>query len=97
MVNSVDDNWIVTEYYRSFSFSLDGSMDLFSDQMMVWWSNVDHLVRRHTGVGKACWNCYNCSVLNVKYDEFYYCNVKNREMFNVLEVCDWWEFRERKE
>jgi hypothetical protein len=70
----------------------------FDEQMWVWWSNVDHLIRRHTGVGRACWNCYNSKRLPDEfYGEFFYlfyCSRDNRVITHVIkQVCDWWEFR----
>jgi hypothetical protein len=63
--------------------------------MFVWWSNIDHLIRRHTGVGRACWNC---AFSDIMFDELFFCGRKTDAMINnpIKEVCDWWQFRERR-
>jgi hypothetical protein len=68
---------------------------LFDMVMQRWWDNIDHDIRRYTGVGRACWNCYNVKYLPDEfYDQLFYCSRDNCVITHVLgQVCDWWEFK----
>jgi hypothetical protein len=81
----VDDNWIVAEYYRSLA------MDLFSDQMSVWVSNVRPWFGANVGLRMMCWNCQFGAR---SYDSGFMCMYYARKL-STMESCVNWKFDSR--
>lgn len=88
--NSVDDNWIVTEYYRSMVLddSVDSSVDLFSELMRSWVNNMIPWFGANVGLRMMCWNC---RFIGKRTGGGFLCMNKSTEQFN-MELCDDWKF-----